>query len=87
MVVLIAEGTTIVTELLKSNQVEAVVGVSCLSSLERSFPYMAASSIPGMAIPLYNNGCESTKVDVDWLVETLNYKSDHKWDRPWADAQ
>ena len=41
-VVLVAEGTTVVTQLLEQGKVAAVVGVSCLSVLEKAFPYMAA---------------------------------------------
>ena len=31
---------------------QAVVGVSCLNVLEKSFPHMEAAAIPGVAIPL-----------------------------------
>ncbi len=79
-VVLIAEGTTVVTKLLETGQVEAVVGVSCLSTLERSFPYMAAAAIPGIAIPLYRNSCNNTLADLDWIRESLRLASNKKWD-------
>jgi len=78
-VVLIAEGTTVVTKLLEQGKVDAVVGVSCLSALERSFPYMAAEAIPGIAIPLYRNGCDSTAVDLDWVYESVRLRSDSGW--------
>jgi len=69
--VVVAEGTTIVTQMIESGQVEAVVGVSCLSVLERAFPHMAAHAIPGVAIPLQRAGCSRTDVDVDWLMSVL----------------
>ena len=78
-VVLIAEGTTVVTTLLESGQVDCVIGASCLSSLERSFPYTAAAAIPGLAIPLFQEGCDNTKVDVEWLRESIRLRSDKDW--------
>lgn len=78
-VVLVAEGTTVVTKLLEQGKVDAVVGVSCLSTLERSFPYMSADAIPGVAIPLHVAGCESTKVDLDWVREAIALRSEGGW--------
>ena len=79
-VVLIAEGTTVVTELLKTGRVDAVVGVSCLSALERSFPYTAAAAVPGIAVPLYKDGCDNTRADADWILESLRLTSNKKWE-------
>jgi len=78
-VVLIAEGTTVVTKLLEQGRVDAVIGVSCLSTLERSFPYMAADAIPGVAIPLYQTGCDSTRTDFDWVREAIRLRSTEGW--------
>lgn len=78
-VVLIAEGTTVVTQLLASGKVDAVIGVSCTSALERSFPHMASHAVPGMAIPLFKNGCVSTEVDVDWVMDAIHLKTRGKW--------
>ncbi|MHC4744675.1 MAG: DUF116 domain-containing protein, partial [Planctomycetota bacterium] len=50
--VLVAEGSPVVMSLIETGKVEAVVGVSCLSVLERVFPYMEAGAVPGVAIPL-----------------------------------
>lgn len=71
-VVLIAEGTAVVMRLLESGNVDGVIGVSCLSVLERSFPHMAAEAIPGIAIPLVRDGCEQTGLDMEWLQEMLH---------------
>jgi len=78
-VVLIAEGTTVVTKLLESGKVDAVVGVSCMDTLERSFPHMSADAIPGMAIPLFFDGCVDTQVDVAWVRDAMRLKSNGKW--------
>jgi len=78
-VVLVAEGTTVVTRLLESGKVDAVVGVSCLTALEKSFPHMAADAIPGMAIPLLADGCTETSVDCEWVREIVRLKSDRPW--------
>ena len=70
-VVLVAEGSPVVTSLIAGGGVQAVVGVSCLAMLQRVFPYMEQAGIPGMAIPLLSDGCESTSLETDWLWETL----------------
>ncbi len=77
--VLVAEGTTVVVKLLEQGKVDAVVGVSCLSTLEHSFPYTAANAIPGMAIPLFVDGCTDTKVDVRWVRDAITLASDSGW--------
>lgn len=78
-VVLVAEGTTVVTKLLQQGKVDAVIGVSCLSVLERAFPHMAEHAIPGVAIPLVQDGCDHCQVDLDWVREAISLKSDVRW--------
>ncbi|MCK5146368.1 polyprenyl synthetase family protein [bacterium] len=75
-VVLIAEGTTVVTQLLKAGKVDAVIGIGCLSALERSFPHLNAAAIPGLAIPLSKDGCENTEIDKEWVLEILSMNSE-----------
>ncbi|MBM4032442.1 MAG: DUF116 domain-containing protein [Planctomycetes bacterium] len=70
-VVLVAEGTTIVTSLIQEGKIEAVVGVGCLAGLERVFPYTEAAAVPGVAVPLLNDGCAETSVDLDWVWDTM----------------
>jgi len=74
--VLIAEGTTVVTKLLEQGRVDAVIGVSCLPAMSRSFPNMAAWAIPGIGIPLYIDGCENTRVDEDWVREAIRARNE-----------
>jgi len=69
--VLIAEGSPVVMSLIETGKIEAVVGVSCLDVLEKSFPYMEAGAVPGMAIPLLYDGCADTSVDVDWVLDAI----------------
>ena len=70
-VVLVAEGTTAVGALLMRGEADAVIGVSCLHALERSFGRMTAHAVPGLAVPLIRNGCVDTDVDLDWVREAL----------------
>lgn len=78
-VVLVAEGSTVVSRLLEGGKVDAVVGVSCLNALEKSFPHMADGAIPGLAIPLTVDGCVSTKMDMDHVREAIQLKSSEPW--------
>jgi len=75
-VVMVAEGSPMVMALIESGQIEAVVGVSCLSVLEEVFPYMEAAAVPGIAIPLLQDGCKNTSVDLDWVWDTILLSSD-----------
>lgn len=78
-VVLVAEGSTVVSKLLEGGKVDAVVGVSCLSALEKSFPNMANGAIPGLAIPLTIDGCIGTEVDLDHIRDAILLKSSKPW--------
>lgn len=76
--VLVAEGSAIVMSLIQTGKIEAIVGVSCLSVLERSFPYMEAAAIPGIAIPLLQDDCIDCTVDGDWVWDVIHLTSDDK---------
>src|SRR3989475_381284 len=76
--VLVAEGSAIVMSLIQTGQIEAIVGVSCLSVLERSFPYMEAAAIPGVAVPLLQDDCIDTTVDLDWIWDYIHLTSDDR---------
>ena len=71
-VVLVAEGVPVVVTLIQQHQIEAVVGVSCLSALEDIYPLMEAAAIPGIAIPLLYEGCINTAVDLDWVWDAMH---------------
>lgn len=70
-VTLVAEGTTVVSKLLTSGKVDAVIGVGCMSSLQRIFPVMNTHAIPGQGIPLLADGCKNTETDVAWALDIL----------------
>ena len=76
--VLTAEGSALVMAIIQTGKIDAIVGVSCLSVLEKAFPYMEAAAIPGVAIPLLNDDCKDTAVDVEWVWEFLHLSSDDR---------
>jgi geranylgeranyl pyrophosphate synthase len=73
--VLVAEGSAIVMSIIETGKIEAIVGVSCLSVLERAFPYMEAAAVPGIAIPLLQDDCIDTSVDLDWVWDVIHLTS------------
>lgn len=73
--VLVAEGSGLVMSLIQTGKIEAIVGVSCLSVLERAFPFMEGAAIPGAAIPLLQDDCRDTSVDLDWIWEYIHLTS------------
>lgn len=73
--VLVAEGSAIVMALIQTGKIDAIVGVSCLSVLEKAFPQMEAAAIPGIAIPLLQDDCRDTAVDIEWVWEVLHLDS------------
>ncbi len=76
--VLVAEGSAIVMSLIQTGKIEAIVGISCLSVLERTFPYVEAAAIPAVAVPLLQDDCIDTTVDVDWVWDYIHLTSDDK---------
>lgn len=79
--VLIAEGSTLVMSMIQTGKIEGIVGVSCLSVLEKAFPYMEAAAIPGLAVPLLQDDCINTTVDLDWVWDIIHLTSDDKTSR------
>ena len=76
--VLVAEGSALVTALIATGKIEAIVGVSCLSVLEKAFPYMEAAAIPGVAIPLLQDDCKDVTVDLEWIWEVVHLTSEDR---------
>ncbi|CAM2009384.1 polyprenyl synthetase family protein [Acanthopleuribacter pedis] len=76
--VLIAEGSALVMAIIETGKIDAIVGVSCLSVLERAFPYMEAAAVPGVAIPLLQGDCLDTNVDLDWVWDAIHLTHDDK---------
>lgn len=78
--VLVAEGSALVMALIQTGKIDAIVGVSCLSVLEKAFPYMEAAAIPGVAIPLLQDDCKDTTIDIEWVWDMIHLTSD---DQTW----
>ncbi len=84
--VLVAEGSALVMAIIQTGKIDAIVGVSCLSVLEKAFPYMEAAAIPGVAIPLLQDDCKDTGVDIEWVWDFVHLTSDDRTYRLDLDA-
>ena len=69
---LVAEGTTVAIGLVEEGAIDAVIGVSCMPVLQRSFGPVSRTAVPVMGLPLLFNGCENTNVDYGWLFEEMH---------------
>lgn len=76
--VLIAEGSALVMSIIETGKIDAIVGVSCLSVLEKAFPFMESAAIPGIAVPLLQDDCIDTTVDLDTVWDVIHLTSDDK---------
>ncbi len=76
--VLVAEGSALVMAIIQTGKIDAIVGVSCLSVLEKAFPYMESAAIPGVAIPLLQDDCKDTTIDLDWVWDVIHLTSDDR---------
>ncbi len=70
--VLIAEGSPIVLQIILAGQVDAVLGVACLNSLEKALDKILLVGLPSMAVPLLANRCRDTHTDEDWVREMID---------------
>ena len=75
---LVAEGTTIAVGLVEEGAIDAVIGVSCMQVLQRSFNSVSNSALPALGLPLLKNGCEDTELDYDWVMEEINLYQENK---------
>ena len=69
--VIISEGTSAVIGHVLEGDADAILGVACLDSLEKSFERIAELGIPHQAIPLLTDGCVNTTADIQMLQKTL----------------
>ena len=76
MPVLVAESSSAVADWVEQGEIQAVVGVSCLDSLEKSFPAMMRSAVTGIAVPLLRDGCRDTAFDPEDLNRALAVPQD-----------
>src|SRR5688572_24297377 len=84
--VLVAEGSAIVRAMIETGKIDAVVGVSCINVLEKCFPHLESAAVPGAAIPLLQDDCVNTTVDLDWIWDLIHLTSDDKTYRLDLDA-
>lgn len=73
--VLVAEGSALVMAMVQTGQIEAIVGVSCMPVLEKTFPHVQAAAIPAVAVPLLQDDCIDTTVDVDWVWDYIHLQA------------
>ncbi|MHC4914930.1 MAG: polyprenyl synthetase family protein [Planctomycetota bacterium] len=69
----VAEGSPVVVKILAAEDMDAILGVGCLDSLEKAFARVNRVGIPAVAVPLDFDGCKSTEVNtrfVLWLMES-----------------
>ena len=71
--VLVSESSSSVSEWVEAGNIQAVIGVSCLESMEKTFPAMFRNGIPGIGVPLLAGGCKDTVPDADLLREALAF--------------
>ncbi|MGQ8336548.1 polyprenyl synthetase family protein [Sunxiuqinia sp. A32] len=69
---LVAEGTTVAVGLVEEGAIDAVIGVSCMPVLQRSFEPVSRAAVPVLGLPLLYDGCENTNVDYGWLFEEMH---------------
>ena len=73
--VLVAEGSALVMAMVQTGTIEAIVGVSCMPVLEKTFPHVQAAAIPAVAVPLLQDDCVDTTVDVDWVWDYIHLEA------------
>ncbi len=69
--VIVAEGTSSLLMKVLEDDVDAIFGVACLDSLEKSFQYLVDLGVAHMAVPLLKDGCRNTEVEIDQIRELL----------------
>ncbi|MFM7043811.1 MAG: polyprenyl synthetase family protein [Planctomycetaceae bacterium] len=74
--VLVAEGSALVMAMVQTGKIEAIVGVSCMPVLEKTFPHVQAAAIPAVAVPLLQDDCIDTAVDIDWVWDYIHLHAD-----------
>jgi geranylgeranyl diphosphate synthase, type II len=69
--VIVAEGTGSVLTKILEGEADAILGVACLDSLEKSFHRVAELGVPHMALPLLKDGCVDTEAELDQIRSLL----------------
>ena len=82
--VLIAEGTSSVLLKILDGEADALLGVACLDSLEKSFAGIAALGIPQLAVPLLRDGCADTEAEVEEILAHLHASGSSTGAQPYS---
>ncbi|MGD0516051.1 MAG: polyprenyl synthetase family protein [Thermoguttaceae bacterium] len=69
--VIVAEGTSSVLMKVLDGEADAIFGVACLDSLEKSFQRIVELGVPHVAVPLLKDGCVDTEVEIDRIHALL----------------
>lgn len=80
--VITSEGTGSVVMKVLEGGTDAIVGVACLDSLEKSYARISEIGIPHMAVPLLRDGCVNTTTELDELRAILRSSSSELVDGP-----
>jgi geranylgeranyl pyrophosphate synthase len=70
--VIVAEGTSSVLFRVLEGEADAIFGVACLDSLEKSFQRIVELGIPHLAVPLLKDGCVDTEMETDQVRALLS---------------
>lgn len=79
---LVAEGTTVAIGLVEEGSIDAVIGVSCMPVLQRSFKPVSNAAVPVIGLPLLFDGCQNTKIDLQWLYDEVRMYTPNKYLMP-----
>jgi len=75
-ITIVAEGTTIASQLIESGRVDAIIGVGCMETLQKIFREVSNYAVPAIGVPLISSGCTDTIADKQWIMEELgNYRN------------
>ncbi len=77
-VTMVTEGATITRKIIEEGNIEAVIGVGCMETLQKMHESINKYAIPSIAIPLLYNGCKNTSVDKNWLMQELRHFTESK---------
>ncbi len=69
--VIVAEGTSSLFLEVLEGDVDAIFGVACLDSLEKSFQHLVDLGVAHMAVPLLKDGCVNTEAEIDQIRALL----------------
>ena len=74
--VLVAEGSAIVMAIIQTGKIDAIVGVSCLSVLEKRLPVHGSGRHPRHRHPAAAGRLQGHHVDLDWVWDVIHLTSD-----------